>query len=189
MPNNLFQYHFRIVNHIFLLNIVCCKCQNARLKLHYFIIIRITHLFSGWSQSQQQIQANNLRYDQRDINASFDLPQQNSWFHPFHLQYKKTTTNNTTDDSKSYHPIPIDNKRVKDIPIVYNGRKLLSTINGGPNIYSNGESSNDPIFHRGSSINKESYRNEDEKQKASHEISKSKNGYNYQSHLSHSSFR
>ena len=157
----------------------------AGLKLHSFIIIRITHLFSGWSQSQQQIQANNLRYDQR---ASADLPEQNSRFHPIHLRYIKSTTNITTDDSKSYHPIPIDNKRIKVIPIVYNGRKLLSTVNGGPNIYSNGESSNDQIFYRGSTINKESYRNEDEKQKPSHEIGKSKNGYNYQSHLSHSSF-
>ena len=145
--------------------------------------------FSGWSQSQQQIQANNLRYDQRDINASADLPDQNTRFHPTHLRYIESTTNITTDDSKSYHPIPIDNKRIKYFPIVYNGRKLLSTVNGGPNIYSNGESSNDQIFHRGSSINKESYRNEDEKQKPSHEVSNSKNGYNYQSHLSHSSFR
>ena len=159
------------------------------LTVHPFIIIRITLLFSGWSQSQQQIQANNLRYDQRDINASVDLPEQNSRFHPIHLRYIKNTTNITTYDSKSYHPIPVDNKRIKYIPIVYNGRKLLSTVNGGPNIYSNGESSNDQIFHRGSSINKESYRNEDEKQNPSHEIGKSKNGYNYQSHLSHSSFR
>ena len=173
-----------------MLNICCCKCQNVKLlTVHPFIIIRITLLFSGWSQSQQQIQANNQRYDQRGINASVDLPEQNSRLHPIHLRYIKSTTNITTDDSKSYHPTPIDNKRIKDIPIVYNGRKLLSTVNGGPNIYSNGESSNDQIFHRGSSINKESYRNDDEKQKPSHEIGKSKNGYNYQSHLSHSSFR
>ena len=143
-------------------------------------------MLSGWSQSQQLKWVVEHGYEHYDNNLSSYL--QN--LHPYqdHIHPTPPITNNgTSNDATNVHPTL--HKNIFNNVLRHNGRKLLSTVEGSPNIVSDALLQNARKLRHGGTTNHERYGGLGGGQSSSGSNNKNTNPYNFHSQSSLSSFR